>query len=147
MGCKGGQELKVIGVGLPRTGTTSLATALAELLNCADEQIHHGMKIQSLTDKQLNFWLKLFNDKQVNDEEIRDYFDGFQAVLDIPVILFWKDLRRIFPEAKFILTVRNADSMFESWHKTIGESLRILNHPIYRWFLRENPLVGIEILS
>ena len=61
MGCKGGQELKVIGVGLPRTGTTSLATALAELLNCANEQIHHGMKIQSLTDKQLNFWLKKLN--------------------------------------------------------------------------------------
>ena len=143
MGCKGGQELKVIGVGLPRTGTTSLATALAELLNCANEQIHHGMKIQSLTDKQLNFWLKLFDDKRVNDEEIRDYFDGFQAVLDIPVILFWKDLRRIFPKAKFILTVRNADSMFESWHKTIGESLRILNHPIYRWFLHENQLVSM----
>ena len=87
--------------------------------------------------------MKLFDDKQVTDEEIRDYFDGFQAVLDIPVILFWKDLRRIYPEAKFILTVRNADSMFESWLKTIGESLRILNHPIYRWFLHENQLVSM----
>ena len=83
------------------------------------------------------------HNQRVNDEEIKDYFDGFQAVLDIPVILFWKDLRRIFPEAKFILTVRNADSMFESWHKTIGESLRILNHPIYRWFLHENQLVSM----
>ena len=146
MGCKGRQQLKVIGVGLPRTGTTSMAIALAELLNCADDQIHHGMKIQSLTDKQLNFWLKLFNtERQVNDEEIKDYFDDFQAVLDIPVILFWKDLKRIYPNAKFVLTVRNADSMFESWHKTIGESLRILQHPIYRWFLHENPLVSNSI--
>ena len=133
---------KVIGVGLPRTGTTSLAIALAELFNCDADQIHHGMKIQNLSEKQLNFWLKILKNNEVNDEDIRKYFDEFEAVLDIPVILIWKDLRRIFPNAKFILTVRNPESMFESWHKSIGESLRILNHPFYRWFLNQNQLVS-----
>lgn len=133
--------LKVIGVGLPRTGTTSLATALAELLNCDPSQIHHGMKLQSLTDKQLNFWLKCLKN-QVTDEEIREYFEDFQAAIDIPVILIWKDLQRIYPDAKFILTVRDAEDMFESWHKTIGESLRVLHHPIYRWFLNQNHSVS-----
>ena len=87
----------VIGVGLPRTGTMSTALALANLLNCEMSQIQHGMLLKKLRQDQLDFWIKAL-DGHVTDQEWRNYFEEYKACLDLPVIMFYKDILRAFPQ-------------------------------------------------
>ena len=128
------QGLKVIGVGLPRTGTWSTALALSRLLDCDISSIHHGMQLNQLSSDQIDFWIKAF-DGGVTDEEWRVYFRSFRACLDLPAIVFYKDLIRVFPQAIVVFTQRDPDSWFKSWHSSIADSLRLIDSRIYRRFL------------
>jgi hypothetical protein len=37
-------------------------------------------------------------------------FGGYQAAVDWPVVMYYKDLMTVYPEAKVILTVRDPDN-------------------------------------
>jgi len=91
--------MKVFGIGLQRTGLTSLTTALNQLgiksIQCPKElfqDIEHGI--------------------------IREY-DGFT---DNPVQLLYKELDKKYPNSKFIFTLRDEASWLKSieWLFTIG---------------------------
>jgi hypothetical protein len=90
--------LKVFGVGLSRTGTLSLATALNRL----------GIKT------------KHFPDDGTTQEELRwgkynlSILNEFQGLVDIPVAPFYAQLDRLFPSAQFILTTRPTESWLTS---------------------------------
>lgn len=128
------QGLKVIGVGLPRTGTWSTALALSQLLHCDISRIHHGMQLNQLSSQQLDFWIQAL-DGQVSDEDWRVYFRSFEACLDLPAIIFYKDLIRVFPQAIVVLTVRDPDTWYKSWHASIADSLKLIENPFYKRFL------------
>lgn len=81
--------MKVFGIGLSRTGTTSLTKAL-EILG------YHARHADGLNDI-------LF----------------YEALTDIPIAAAWKELALAFPEAKFILTTRNPKHWIESFTPTI----------------------------
>ena len=136
------QQLLVIGVGLPRTGTLSTALALAKLLQCDATQIHHGMYLNTFSQDQLDFWIKALDGGEVTHQDWRDYFRHYKACLDLPAILFFKDLMEAFPKAKVILTVRDTDSWFKSWHNSIAKSLRLIENPFYKHFLKLDEKVG-----
>ena len=97
--------MRVIGVGLPRTGTYSTAVALSRLLECDLNQVHHGMQLPNFTNRQLDFWIKAL-DGQVTDEEWRVYFRNYKACLDLPVILFYKDLIRHSGQLRYFFRVK-----------------------------------------
>jgi hypothetical protein len=46
-------------------------------------------------------------------------FAGFQATTDYPACTYWRELAAFYPDAKLILTVRDADSWFDSVSETI----------------------------
>jgi hypothetical protein len=89
---------KIFGIGLSRTGTLSLTTALEQLGIVAT---HYP------------------NDKATRDELRRGHYslsilDHVQALLDIPVSPYYAQFDHIYPEAKFILTTRPLESWLRS---------------------------------
>ena len=91
--------MKVFGIGLQRTGLTSLTTALNQL----------GIKTIQCPKE-------LFHD--LAHDIIREY-DGFT---DNPVQLLYKELDKKYPNSKFIFTTRDKESWLKSmhWLFTIG---------------------------
>ena len=91
--------LLVIGAGLPRTGTTSISHALAFLLNgsCV-----HGSRLPNLTQEELDFWLRALGKTPSQEpptvEEWREIFKHDIACVDLPSILFYKELMQAFPK-------------------------------------------------
>lgn len=104
--------LQVIGAGLGRTGTLSLKLALEHL---GFGPCYHAMEIAATVRVSLPLW----NDAVLGAPDWERIFAGYGAVVDYPGCLFWRELMVRYPEAKIILTVRDADSWFESVNATI----------------------------
>ena len=88
---------KVFCVGLPRTGSTSLAHA-GHLLGY---KIVHGN-------------IPMLWSLSVGDITILHGNDGLNFFADEPYISLWETFYRIYPKAKFILTVRDLSSWLKS---------------------------------
>ena len=105
--------LKVIGAGWGRTGTMSLKAALTILTGGPT----YHMKNNIMYDDN-NFWLEAGTNGKTEEEWI-DFFQLYAATVDIPSCLFWKDLLKVYPNAKVILSTRNSESWYESCVDTI----------------------------
>jgi Sulfotransferase domain len=104
--------LKVIGVGFGRTGTNSLKHAL-EMLGFA--KCHHMVEvIENL--EQAPLFLAAARGEVVDWDTI---YEGYQSCCDWPSCHFWRELSAYYPEAKVILSHRNAQSWFNSMSETI----------------------------
>lgn len=88
--------MKVVGIGLGRTGTQSLAKALENL----------GYRAKHCPQ----FYLDESGDLCISQEDI----EQFDAVTDEPCILVYKDIDQCYPGSKFILTVREEQSWLRS---------------------------------
>ena len=93
------EGLLVIGVGLPRTGTTSLSHALSYLLRGS---CFHGSRLPNLAEEEYDFWLRALGKNPSQQpptiEEWRGFFRCERACLDLPSILFYKKLMLAFPK-------------------------------------------------
>ncbi len=94
--------LKVIGAGFPRTGTTSLKSAL-EMLGFGP-CCHMWELMKPEHAWRWPMWSRAVDGKPVHWPTV---YRGFQATVDSPGCFFWRKLARAFPEAKVILTVRD----------------------------------------
>ena len=47
-------------------------------------------------------------------------FDGYRSVTDNPACVYWRELADFYPEAKIVLTVRDAEAWVESCNETIN---------------------------
>ncbi|MEZ5875688.1 MAG: sulfotransferase [Hyphomicrobiales bacterium] len=90
---------KVFGIGLSRTGTRSLTEALSLLGYRAG---HYSASLSAL---------KLSNGKLVADF---DEIDRWDALTDTPMAAVYKDLNLHYPNAKFVLTVREGTAWLAS---------------------------------
>lgn len=92
--------MKIIGIGLSRTGTTSLDLFLKKL----GYNSHH-------------FIPELFNQPDWRKMEESD------AVMDSPIPLLYQEIDRRYPNSKFILTTRDEDRWLTSmkWMLTHGK--------------------------
>lgn len=95
---------KILGIGLQRTGTTSLYFALKEL----------GVKAAPNA-------IPLFYNQ--NHKIIRNY----DAFMDNPVPLLYQQIDQRIPECKFILTTRSQDSWLKSVQWLFEKDLKTLN--------------------
>lgn len=106
--------LQVIGAGLGRTGTASLKLALEQLgfdpCYHMFEVIEHEPAIAqwSAVAAGAPDWETIFNGHK-----------AYKAGVDFPVAAYWKALAEVYPDAKIILTVRDAESWFASTQETI----------------------------
>jgi Sulfotransferase domain len=103
--------MKLIGAGLPRTGTLSQKIAL-EMLGFGP--CYHMVNVLSdLT--QAPRWGQALEDPS----KIEEIFRGFGASVDWPGSYFWSELIEAYPDAKVVLSVRDSDAWATSMHDTI----------------------------
>jgi hypothetical protein len=112
--------MRVIGAGLPRTGTLTQKVAL-EMLGL--EPCYHWVNV--IADlNQVGVWNRALDGEAPWDE----VFDGFHATVDWPGGYFWRELMDYYPDAKVLLSVREPEKWEPSFRETIwnmcfGESL------------------------
>lgn len=104
--------LRVIGAGLGRTATFSLKFALEHL---GFGPCYHMSEVLAGARRNIPLWLDVVGGKPDWDA----IFEGFQSTTDYPACTYWRELAAHYPKAKVVLTVRDADSWFESVSETI----------------------------
>lgn len=104
--------LKIIGAGLGRTGTLSLKFALEHL---GLGPCYHMMEIMAEGQQRLPQWIEVVRGAPNWDA----VFDGFASSVDYPACYFWRELAEHYPDAKVILSTRDAQGWFESVNRTI----------------------------
>jgi hypothetical protein len=93
------EEEKIFGIGLSRTGTTSLTAAFKVL---EYRSIHYP-----------GFYFKNLLTVKIAENELENY----ETLTDVPVAYIFKELDVQYPNAKFILTVRDDESWLKSVRK------------------------------
>jgi hypothetical protein len=103
--------MKVIGAGLPRTGTLSQKIAL-EMLGFGP--CYHMVDVLGNLELASDWRQALDGDPQWDE-----VFDGFDSTVDWPGSYFYRELADLYPEAKIVLGVRDGASWAESMRETI----------------------------
>jgi hypothetical protein len=103
--------MRLIGAGLPRTATLSQKVAL-EMLGVAP--CYHMVNVLSDLD-ETQVWRHALEGEGPWEE----VFDGFQATVDWPGSYFYRELMDFYPDARVILSVRDADAWERSMRDTI----------------------------
>ena len=104
--------LQVIGAGLSRTGTLSLKFALEHL---GFGPCCHAIEMLSSVREQFPLWLQVAQGAPDWDA----MFARFSSTVDLPANKYWRELAAHFPDAKVILSTRDADTWLESLHRSI----------------------------
>jgi hypothetical protein len=105
-------SLKVIGAGLPRTGTVSLRVALQKLLG---GHCYHGIEILKHPE-HVPFWRQACAGQKVDWDEV---LSGYIGSLDAPASLCWRELMQAYPDALVLLSYRDPRSWAVSCSNTI----------------------------
>ena len=104
--------VKVIGAGFGRTGTMSLKVALEEL---GFGPCYHMVEVFEHPE-HVSLWEAATRGEPLDWERI---FGGYQAAVDWPTAAFYKELMKVYPEAKVLLTIRDPEKWYESTKHTI----------------------------
>jgi Sulfotransferase domain len=104
--------MRIIGAGVGRTGTLSLKAALERL---GFGPCFHGRHVLDHPDR-LPLWRAAAAGEPVDWNAV---FAGYAATVDWPGAAYWRQLAETFPTARIILTVRDAESWYDSVHSTI----------------------------
>ncbi|KAI0020071.1 P-loop containing nucleoside triphosphate hydrolase protein [Xylariomycetidae sp. FL0641] len=134
-----GTTIRVIGAGLPRTGTASLSAALELLL---DAPVYHGgTQISKGGSEHMATWTALLLAAAGTDEDddekgafvlrnLERVLDGYAAVTDISAALFVPELVRLYPEALVVATVRDPAAWARSVARTARAVADVVRHPV-----------------
>jgi hypothetical protein len=104
--------MKLIGAGLPRTGTLTQKVALEQL---GFKPYHWVNMIMDLD--QVDVWKRALDGEAIWPE----IFAGFDASVDWPGGYFYRELADAYPEAKVLLSVRDPHAWEPSFRETIWE--------------------------
>jgi Sulfotransferase domain len=104
--------MKLIGAGLPRTATTTQKLAL-EMLGLGP--CYHMRDLMENFEDHLPLWEEA-RDGRADWERI---FDGYQSEVDWPGSFFWRELIDVYPDAKVLLSVRDA----EGWERSMRDTI------------------------
>ncbi|MEU3098709.1 sulfotransferase family protein [Streptomyces sp. NPDC006967] len=116
--------LKLINAGLGRTGTTSLKVALDRL---GLGPSFHMFDIVG-DAARLKRWERIVCEGGSPDWAAA--FDGYRSAVDGPCAVYYRQLAEAFPDARLILTVRDAESWYRSTHDTLYQfALRSMENP------------------
>ena len=114
--------LSVIGAGFGRTGTESMKLALETL---GRGPCHHMKEILA-NSEQIALWRAIARGDLPDWEKA---FAGYNSAVDWPAAFFWRELSEHYPDAKILLTVRSAESWYESMAGTIFKILKASTDP------------------
>lgn len=131
--------MRLIGAGMPRTGTLTQKMAL-EMLGIGP--CYHMVNVMADLH-QAALW------KQALDGEPRwnEIFDGYHSTVDWPGGFFYRELADFYPDAKVLLSTRDPEEWERSMRETVwavrngGSLVRLLSsaqarvNPMWRGFL------------
>lgn len=105
--------LRVIGAGLPRTGTNSLRLALERLLG---GECYHMFTIKS-DPAHARTWVRALDGDLSG---VRALLSGCAAAVDWPAAFFWRELLDWYPGAVVVLSVRDSPrTWWDSFDSTV----------------------------
>ncbi|GAA3796397.1 sulfotransferase family protein [Sphaerisporangium flaviroseum] len=104
--------LRIIGVGLGRTGTMTLKKALCRL---GFGPCYHFTEVFA-HPRHLHDWAAGANGVP---EAWRGPLTGYVSTTDWPGVTFWREMVEAYPDAKVILTSRDAAAWYESVTSTV----------------------------
>jgi hypothetical protein len=111
-----GEHMHVIGAGLPRTGTLSQKLALEEL---GLGPCYHWVNLISDLDA-VELWHRALD----GDDVFEEILTGHDSTVDWPGGFFYGELAERYPEAKVLLSVRDAEAWEHSYRQTIWNFTR-----------------------
>jgi hypothetical protein len=119
--------LHVVGAGLPRTGTSSLKTALERLLG---GRCHHMSAIPGHPFDLGAGWDRALAGDTPDWAQL---LEGYVAAVDWPAATFWRELSAANPNALVLLSVRaSAEAWWQSAEATILPVARRAQAPSWR---------------
>jgi len=104
-------DLKIIGAGLGRTGTMSLKLAL--------EQLGFGPCYHMAEVFMHPEFARLWVDVAEGHPDWETIFKDYASTVDYPGCAYWRELAERYPQARVLLSIRDADQWFESTQATI----------------------------
>lgn len=107
-------SLRVVGAGLPRTGTTSQSQALERLLG---GRCHHMSTIPGHPFDLGAGWDTALAGGSPDWNEI---FEGYVAAVDWPASMFWRELSAAYPDALVLLSTRDSA---ETWYQSVAATI------------------------
>ena len=139
--------MQVFGAGFGRTGTMSLKIALEKL---GMGPCYHMRAVVS-RPSHIKLWYDISRGEHPNWNRL---FSGFNSAVDFPVSLFYKQLINQFPDAKFILTLREFDKWYISTVNTIYKVPNILPdwfkmvvYPIRMFIAMQVNLIWVDLFK
>jgi hypothetical protein len=123
--------VKVIGSGFGRTGTLSMKVALEQL---GFGPCYHMEEVVK-RPKHIQLWHNVAYGKPVDWHAL---FQNFQATVDFPASVVYKELMEAFPEAKIVHTVRDPERWYDSTYETIYQA----NSLFPSWLRKVVPIVS-----
>ena len=132
--------LRVVGAGLPRTGTKSLMEALELLLG---GRCYHMTELFQHPE-DLPTWRAALGGEEI---EWSSFPPDSVAAVDWPASAFWRELADANPEAVIVLSTHDsATQWWESCEATIFPVLRKTAYPEYEeWLAMSKALVAREL--
>jgi hypothetical protein len=109
--------LRVVGAGLPRTGTFSLSRALPRLLGGS---CYHMADLQLRPD-HVDRWRAALAGEATDWD---DLLAGYTAAVDWPAAACWRELTDAYPDAVVLLSERPAPAWWRSVDATVLEVVR-----------------------
>ncbi len=122
--------LQVIGAGFGRTGTLSMKSALETL---GYVKTHHMLEVFP-SKQQVRLWHDIAHGKPPQWDAV---FDGFQASVDFPSSGYYQELCNHYPDAKVVLTVRDADG----WYRSAKDTIYAISKAVPNWLIALVPHV------
>jgi 3'-phosphoadenosine 5'-phosphosulfate (PAPS) 3'-phosphatase len=119
---------KIFGIGLSKTGTTSLANALQIL----------GYRTKD------NMGVVKYAAGDLSSVDL-DVVDTFEALTDTPIPSFYRELDARYPDSKFILTVRDSDGWLKSCKKQFTERFAQIQSEAHKQLFMD--LYGTDIFD
>jgi hypothetical protein len=126
-------SLKVVGVGLGRTGTLSLKVALEQL---GFGPCYHMTEVMLNPQTAPALWIRAAD----GDPDWESIFNGYAATVDYPGCRYWRELARAYPDAKVLLSLRDPHKWFESTQATIfsPQTIAMMSDSPIREFIEKN---------
>lgn len=107
-------KLRVVGAGLPRTGTQSLQIALEHILG---GRCYHMREIPGHPFDLGEGWERALAGDTTGLDRL---LDGYTATMDWPASMFWRELGQTNPDALILLSVRESA---RTWWQSIDETI------------------------
>jgi hypothetical protein len=109
-------NIEIVGAGFGRTGTQSMKLALEHL---GVGPCYHMMEVFGNLE-HISLWTAATRGATPDWDTL---FANYRSTVDWPGCAFWRELAARYPDSKILLTYRDSDSWYDSFHNTIYKAM------------------------